>query len=122
VTKQWKKSKTYKEAIHHALSGLGYSFRSERNIRIQVVLFIVVLLAGWYLGLSTTGLVILILTSTIVLTLELINTSMEDWSNAVSREYREELRRVKDVAAGAVLIASIAAVAIGLLLFIPALL
>jgi len=121
MDRQWQKSRTFWEACGHALVGIRHTFQGERNFRIQLVIYAVALLAGLLLKLSATSLAVMILAAVVILTLESINTALEALSNVVSHQYNTELRYVKDVAAGAVLLASVGAILIVLLLFIPAL-
>jgi diacylglycerol kinase len=121
MEKQWQKSRSFWEACGHAVDGIGRAIKQERNFRIQLVMYVLVLTIGWLLNISYIGLALIILTAVLILALELINTALETLSNVVSPEYSQELRYVKDVAAGAVMIMSLAAIVIGLLLFIPAL-
>ena len=122
MPRQWRKSRTFSEASRHAWEGMRFAFKNENNLRIQLVVYVVVLLLGLVFRLSAVSLAVIILVASIILALELVNTAIEVLSNAVSPEYNEELRHVKDIAAGSVMVVSIAAILIGLLLFVPALL
>jgi len=122
MPRQWRKSRTFSEAFRHAWDGMRFAFKNERNFRVQLVIYVSVLLLGLAIQLSATSLALIVLAASIILVLELVNTAIEVLSNVVSPEYHEGLRRVKDIAAGSVMVASIAAVLVGLLLFIPALL
>ncbi|MFT5780519.1 MAG: diacylglycerol kinase (ATP), partial [Crocinitomicaceae bacterium] len=73
--------------------------------------------AGFFFSISSTDWIILILTSSIVLGLEGINTAIEKICNEVTLERKPAIRDIKDIAAGAVLLASIGAVIIGVLVF-----
>lgn len=118
----WRKSKTFAEACQHAAEGVWYALQRERNLQVQLLIYVAVLLLAWWLEVTVIGIVSLMLVAAFIMTLELMNTAIEVLANAITPQYHEGLRRAKDVAAGAVLIASITAVAVGLLLFIPQLL
>lgn len=90
-----------------------------RNFRIQVFLGILAVTLGAFFEISVFEWLALILIIASVLILELINTAIEEIVNIVSPEIQERARVAKDVSAGAVLIASLAAVFIGALLFFP---
>lgn len=77
------------------------------------------LLLAWYFQVKTNEWLVLILIITIVLSLELINTSIESVLNFLHKEHHEDIRVAKDVAAGAVLIAAVASAVIGLMIFWP---
>lgn len=102
-----------------ALAGIREAFTQGRNFRIQVLLGVTALLFGLVIKLSPIEWAILALTIASVLILELINTSLESIVNMVSPEIRDEARIAKDVAAASVLTASITAIIIGALLFLP---
>lgn len=111
--------KKTRDSIKYALCGIKYVFESQRNIRIQLVIMIIVYIAGFILNISSNEWLILILISTIILTLEIINTALEEVVNLVTEEYRKTAKHAKDTAAGAVLTASFFAIIIGLIIFIP---
>lgn len=77
------------------------------------------MIAGLILKISLQDWIVLTLMIATVLILELINTAIEEIVNMVSPEIRNEAKIAKDVSAGAVLIASITAIFIGLFIFLP---
>ncbi|MXO99446.1 diacylglycerol kinase [Altererythrobacter xixiisoli] len=97
----------------HAAAGIGFALRSERNMRVHLLVAGLVLIAGLWLQIDLTGFRWLVLAMALVMIAELLNTGIEQACNAITREKRPEIRAAKDVAAGAVLIASIAAALIG---------
>jgi diacylglycerol kinase len=103
----------------NALNGLKYFFKKERNGKIQATIAITVLLAGLYLHLSVTEWVFVLLSICAVLVLEMMNSAIEHLCNLVCNEYHPSIKIIKDVAAGAVLFASIISVIIGLIMFLP---
>jgi diacylglycerol kinase len=122
MSQGWHKSRTFAEVFRHAGDGVRHAFKNERNLRVQLVVYVVALLLGWWLQLSVLSLALVVLASGFIMSLELFNTAVEDLSNIINPTYHKGLQRVKDVAAGAVLVASITAIIIGLLLFGSALL
>ena len=80
----------------------------------------IVVCAMIFLRVPIERMAILIFAITLVLVLEMLNSSLELLSDVLHPEYSQAIKSSKDIAAGAVLLASIAAVAIGLLVFIPA--
>jgi len=111
--------KKTRDSIKYALCGIKYVFESQRNIRIQLVIMIITYISAFVLSVSPTEWLILILISTIILTLEIINTALEEVVNLVTEEYRKTAKHAKDTAAGAVLTASFFAIIIGFIIFIP---
>jgi len=115
----WHKSVSLLEACRHAGHGMRIAFRTERNLKVQVVMYVVVLVLAWLLGLSFFEMALLILAATVVVTLEMINTAVERFTDIVEPKYSGVVRHIKDIAAGAVMVASVAAVVVGILLFLP---
>ena len=103
----------------NAFNGLKYFFKKERNGKIQAGVSVAVVIAGLYLHLSTIEWIITLFSICLVLTLELINSALEHLCNLVHSEYHPVIKIIKDVAAGAVLLASVISVIIGLIIFLP---
>lgn len=103
----------------YALQGVRGAVSSEQNAKVHVLAIICVVIAGLYFKLSRIEWVAVIIVFGIVLSAEIFNTAIEELANAVSLEYDERIKRVKDLAAGAVLITAVSAVIIGLLIFVP---
>lgn len=108
-------------SLGFAWSGLVHLFLTQRNARIEAIIALWVLATAWWVGVSAVQWCILILTIALVLVLEALNTAIEALVDLVSPEHHPLARIIKDVSAGMVLLAAIASVAIGLLIFGPAL-
>lgn len=107
----------------YAFKGIGYVIRHERNFRIHLsciaYMFSILCFTDWF-TLSRTDFGILIVASAVVLSLEIVNTAVENAVNLASEEYTEFGRIAKDAAAGAVLLGAIFAVLTGIaILFQP---
>jgi diacylglycerol kinase (ATP) len=103
----------------YAAKGIVLMVRSEQNARIHLFAACMVIIAGFVFNLSKTEWLVVVLTIGLVLLAEGVNTAIERLCNVVSKDHHPEIGKVKDIAAGAVLIASIAAAAIGLMVFVP---
>ena len=103
----------------YALVGLKEGWKSESSFRFQVVIGMLVVLAGLLFQVSRFEWLFLSLAIGMVLSLEMINTVLEKFLDIVHPELGERVRIVKDMAAGVVFIASLTATVIGLLVFIP---
>ncbi|WP_210462560.1 MULTISPECIES: diacylglycerol kinase [Rufibacter] len=103
----------------YALKGITAAFRSEINLRWHVLSAGAAVTAGFYFGLTTVEWVIVIFCIGLVWMAELFNTALEVVVNLVSPERHPLAGKAKDIAAGAVLIASITAALAGLLVFLP---
>lgn len=106
-------------ALKIAMIGIRELFFESRNARIQLVIFFLVLVAGFTLGLNRFEWLWLFIASVIVLAFEAMNTSIELLADVYTLEFNVKIKQLKDIAAGAVLIASIFAVIVGLFIFIP---
>jgi diacylglycerol kinase (ATP) len=96
--------------------------KTQPNAQIHAVITATVLASGWWLGISRTDWICVILAAGSVWAAEGLNTSIEFLTDRVSPEWSTEAARVKDVAAAAVLLAAIAAAVTGCLVFGPPLL
>jgi diacylglycerol kinase (ATP) len=117
------------ESKHSLIKSFGFAFEGlkaailkGRNFRIQLTIGTLAVILGVILKLSLAEWLDLVIIITLVLILELINTSLEALVDLVSPEIREKAKLAKDVAASTVLIASIGSIVIGVLLFLPKLL
>ncbi len=106
-------------SLGYALSGLGQAWGTQRNLRIQVALAVVALVLAAVLGLGVAQWAMLITVISLVVTAELLNTALEAAVDAAQPEYHPKARMAKDVAAGAVVVASLGALAVGAWLFLP---
>jgi diacylglycerol kinase len=109
-------------SFKHAFAGIGYSLKTQANLRIHFVAAIAVIIAGLLLQISTVEWAILVVTIMIVMSAELFNTAIEAVVDRVGSEPHPLSKIAKDTAAGAVLIAAIGSVMVGLLIFGPKLL
>ncbi len=113
-------SKNLLISFRYAFSGIKYTFKNSRNFKIQVLLAFFSLFLGYILQLDVSDYLILLVTIFSVLILEILNTSIESLVDLVIKKKFNNLAKIsKDCSAGAVLLASINSVIIGLYLFIP---
>ena len=106
----------------HAFRGIGIALRTQRNMRVHAAFTLAVVALGAALRITAGEWCAVLLAAGLVWAAELANTALEWLADRVSREREDAIRDVKDVAAGAVLAASIAAAAVGLIIFLPRLL
>lgn len=111
------------KSFTYAFKGIGYVIKHERNFRIHlsciIYMFSILTLTDWF-KLTRTDYAVLLVVSALVLSLEIVNTAVENSVNLASKEFTEYGRIAKDAAAGAVLIAAIFAVLTGIaILFQP---
>ena len=106
-------------SVGFALNGLLQLIRYERNFQLHVVAFIVVLTLGLFFGISSIEWLVIFLISALVMGLEAINTTIEHLCDLYSTEANERIKKIKDLAAGAVLIAAVFALCIAVVVFLP---
>ena len=113
------KNHTLRESFRHAFDGIKMIVKTERNMKIHLVMTILVTLCAVLFGLTAAEKAIVLSLCALVICVELINTAIEnavDMSTAVFNMYA---KRAKDAAAGAVLVISIGAAIAGLVIFVP---
>jgi diacylglycerol kinase (ATP) len=104
-------------SLNYAFEGVIYVVRTQRNMRIHFIVAAAVLILGVVLGTSRFEMLALMLAVTLVLVAEMINTALEQAIDVATSSFDPVARAAKDVAAGAVLVASVAATFIGYLVF-----
>ena len=110
------------QSFRYAFRGIGAMLRSESNARIHAIATIAVIAVGFMIGISRIEWLAITLSITAVWCTEGFNTAIEFVCDVASPEYHPKVEQAKDIAAGAVLIAAIGAVVVGVLVFGPALL
>src|SRR5437870_1567057 len=113
---------TFKKRIksfEYAFKGLVYSIRTQHNLWIHLIATILLLWAGVHYKLNVTEWCIILLCIGLVLSTEIINSSIESLTDIVSPEYDQFAGKVKDMAAGGVLLAAIISAVIGCIIFVP---
>ena len=105
-----------------AFAGLGYLLVHEANARIHLALAIIAVALGIWLGLTPTEWALLCGLFGLVIGLEAVNSAVERLADLVLPRPDPRVRAIKDLAAGGVLAAALAAAAAGLFLFGPRLL
>lgn len=113
VPQNWFKS------LRIAIRGLYLIVKNERNFRIQLFIAFVVGLVGIFLDISHQDWVSVGLLVALVLISEAFNSVIEALSDTISQEYRVNIKYAKDVAAGAVLISTLASVIAGSIILMP---
>ena len=118
--KSYRTSRNVLISFRYAFSGIKYTFKNSRNFKIEVLLAFFSLILGYILQFDKSDYLILLVTIFSVLILEILNTSIESLVDLVIKTKFSNLAKIsKDCSAGAVLLASINSVIIGLCLFIP---
>ena len=103
----------------YAWAGIIRFFRTEHNAQIHLAVTIVVVFLSFFLKINKTETVAVVFAIAFVWVTEMINTSIEKAMDFITQERHPQIKNIKDMAAGAVLIAAIVAVVIGGIVFIP---
>ena len=107
------------KSFTYAFNGLKVLFQEEHNSRIHLFATICVIIAGVLLKLAVLEWVAVAFAVGLVFSGEIFNSAVEDLSDVVCPERDDRIKKVKDLAAAAVLVNAITAAAIGLLVFVP---
>ncbi len=107
------------KSFSYAFKGLRYVFREELNFSLQSIASLLVITAGWYFGISHTEWFFVILSIILVLGSEILNTILEDICDELEPNHHPVIGKAKDMMAALVLLNSSAALAIGLMIFLP---
>ena len=103
----------------YAFKGILTTFKTQLNFRLHLLAVLSVTIAGFLFKLNPAEWALILLAIGLVLALELVDTAIESLVDIISPDYNEKAGRIKDIAAGAVLIAAIISVFIGLIVFLP---
>ena len=114
--------KKFIRGFGYAFKGLRYSTATQLNFRVHLVATLIALFMSYALHISINEWLWIILCIALVLITELLNTAIEFLTDLVSPDYNELAGHVKDVSAGAVLVAAIFALVAGAIIFLPKLL
>lgn len=112
------KTKNFNSSFKNARKGMRLVLKSERNIRAHMVIALIVLVLAIMFGFRPIEICVLLLTIGMVIISEMLNTAIEFALDATFRnKYSTMVGMAKDISAGAVMVASVLSVAIGLILF-----
>lgn len=106
-------------SFKYAFEGIYSALKEEPNLKFHALTAILVIAAGNYFKISKTDWVELILLMGLVISLELTNTAIETVVDSLTQAAHPGAKLAKDIAAGAVLIASITAAVAGMIIFLP---
>ena len=111
------KKGTFFQSFFAAWQGVVYVVKTQRNMRIHLVVALLVIFGGYFFEVSINEWLVLILIIAVVLIAESINTAVEATMDLLTEEYHPLAKIAKDTAAGAVLLAAISSVVIGIIIF-----
>jgi diacylglycerol kinase len=106
-------------SFKYAIQGIIAFLRSEPHARIHAVATLLVIAAGFYYRLSASQWLPILIVIGMVWVTEMLNTVVEKIMDHLSPDYHPRVKWIKDVAAGAVLVAALIAAITGAVIFIP---
>ena len=112
------KNQPFYKRVGFALAGIAYAVRSEQSARIQVGVFVVVVVSLLVLQPGPFWWALVMLASASVLAAEMFNSAIEHLADHLHPEIHPSIRVVKDCAAAGVLLASLGAVAVAVALVV----
>ena len=107
------------KSFGHALQGLKLLFSSQRNAVIHLLLMFCAIVMGFMFPISNSEWIMIIFCSALVIAAEAFNTALEKMADAIHPDKHDGIGNAKDLAAGSVLIMAIAALIVGIIIFLP---
>ena len=111
--------KAFLRSFGYAFEGIAYVVRTQRNMRVHLVIAGLVVVAGMLLRVTAVEWAVIALAMGVVFAAEMVNTVAELAVDLLTEEYHPMAKVAKDVSAAAVLVTAIAAVAVGVAIFGP---
>lgn len=93
-----------KKALSYSITGLKITFKSEAAFRQELALFVILLVALWFLPFSIAIKMLLLFANCLVLITELLNSAIEEVVDLISPDYHELAKNTKDIASSAVFV------------------
>ncbi len=112
------KNKNFIDAWKKAFSGIWYSIKTQRNVKVQLVIAVIVVLCMIFFKLNIVECIFLSFATMLVIITEVMNTAVEAAVDLCTNKFHPMAKIAKDVAAGAVVLSSLNAVIIAILIAI----
>ena len=106
-------------SFKNAFAGVLWAVRTQPNFRVHLVLSTFAISLGLYLQITRVEMTVILFTILLGLTTEMLNTAVESMTDLITREWKQEAKIAKDVAAGMMLIVATGAVVIACFIFVP---
>lgn len=107
------------KSVGFAFKGMLILIKTEASIKIQFFIAIVVTIAGFYFNISTTEWMFQTAMIGLVMSIEGLNTAVEYIADFIHPDHHPKIGLIKDISAGAVFIASIVAVIVAGIIYLP---
>lgn len=106
-------------AFGYAFSGLKASFSQETHLKLHAIIAALVIGFAAFIDVSVTDWIVLLLSISLVIAFEMLNSAIEKLCDLVMPGQHPKIKYIKDVSAGAVLVACVFSVVAGLIVFLP---
>lgn len=107
------------KSVGYAFNGTFLLLKTEASIQVQFAIAILITIAGFYFDISKTEWIAQFFALGLVMSIEGLNTAIESLSDFIHPEHHKKIGFIKDISAGAVFIAAIAAIIIGFIIYFP---
>jgi diacylglycerol kinase len=107
------------KSFQYAFEGVIQFFRTEHNAWLHLSTTVVVVILSIIVGITRREAIVLVIVAALVWITEMLNTCIEKAMDLINKEYDLKIKVIKDLSAGAVLVAAAAALLTGLIVFIP---
>lgn len=107
------------KSVGYAFKGAYLLITTEASLKVQFFIGLIMTIAGFYYHLSATEWIIQILIIALIMSIEGVNTAIEEIADFVHPDHHPKIGLIKDLAAGAVFIFAVAAVIVGCIIYIP---
>ena len=119
MTLKSKDKRKFSSSIKYCLEGINFVITNESNFKKEIVIGIIALLLSYILKISRIEFIIILIMIALVLTSEIINTSIEKVVDLYTKDYSNLAKIAKAVSAGSVLVMSIFSLLVGAIIFLP---
>lgn len=111
--------KQHQISFANAIAGIVWAFTTQPNFRVHATCSVLALFLCWYLGVTAVETSLIVFAIVLGLAGEMINTALESMTDLITKEWKQEAKIAKDVAAGMMLLIAVGAVLVALYIFIP---
>lgn len=105
------------KSLRNAFRGVFLMMKHERNFQLEAMAFLINVFLIFYLNLSSTDTILILMVSSGVLATEILNTAIEKICDFIHPEFDQRIGFIKDISAGAVLLTAIASVIVGIFVY-----
>ena len=113
------KTKKLINSFKYAFEGIISAFKTERNMKIHILIMVLVIIAGFLLKINVWEWIICVILFALVIGAELFNTTIETVVDIAMPQRNEKAKLAKDISAAAVLVISLGAAIVGIIIFLP---